>query len=172
MKFDRFQLAQANIARMRAPLDDPIMEGFRIQLDAINAVADASPGFVWRLQTEDGDATALRVFEDDRILFNMSVWDSVEALHAYVYRSGHVDLLRNRRSWFEPLEGPALVLWWIPRGHTPTVDEAKTRLELLQQKGPTPEAFTFRNVFGPPGERTPPAPEVDAEFCAGPRTTS
>jgi hypothetical protein len=168
VSFDRFQLAQANIARMRAPLEDPIMEGFRTQLDTINAIADASPGFVWRLQTEDGDATAIRAFEDDRILFNMSVWDSIEALHGYVYRSGHVDLLRNRRSWFEPLEGPPLVLWWVARGHIPSLEEAKANLELLRRDGPTPAAFTFRTFFGPPGEPAPPAPEVDAEFCAAP----
>jgi hypothetical protein len=168
VKIARFQLAQANVARMRAPLEDPVMDGFRTQLDAINAIADASPGFVWRLQTEDGDATAIRAFDDDRILFNMSVWDSVEALHGYVYRSGHVDLLRNRRSWFEPLESPPLVLWWIPAGHVPTIEEAKARLEALQRLGPTADAFTFRTFFGPPGEPTSPAPEVDAEFCAGP----
>ena len=163
----RFWLAQANIARMKAPLDDPAMAGFVSQLERINAVADASPGFVWRLQTEDGDATALRAFEDERILFNMSVWESLEALHAYVYRGEHVGPLRDRRLWFEPLEGPPLVLWWIEAGHTPTVEEAKERLRTLADTGPTPEAFTFRRPFPAPGGVPAAPPEVEAEFCGG-----
>jgi uncharacterized protein DUF3291 len=167
MTSERFRLAQANVARMRAPLDDPLMEGFRSQLEAINRIADESPGFVWRLQTAEGDATSIRAFDDERVLFNMSVWDSIEALHAYVYRSGHVEPLRSRREWFEPLEGPSLVLWWIPEGHVPTVEEAKAKLRLLQEKGPGPEAFTFRSPFPAPGTHAGPAPEVDAEFCGG-----
>ena len=167
MTAERFHLAQANIARMRAPLGDPLMEGFRSQLEAINAIADESPGFVWRLQTAEGDATAVRAFDDERILFNMSVWDSIETLHAYVYRSGHLGPLRNRREWFEPLEGPSLVLWWVPEGHIPTVEEAKEKLRLLKERGPTPSAFTFRTSFAAPGEMAGPAPEVDAEFCGG-----
>ena len=110
MKPKRFHLAQANIGRMRAPLDSSIMEGFSSQLDRLNAIADASPGFVWRLQTDEGNATAIRAYEDERILFNMSVWESLEALHHYVYRSDHAGPLRNRKEWFEPLEGPILVL--------------------------------------------------------------
>lgn len=167
MKSERLRLAQANVARMRAPLDDPLMEGFRSQLEAINAIADESPGFVWRLQTAEGDATSIRAFDDERILFNMSVWDSIEALHAYVYRSGHVGPLRNRRDWFEPLEGPSLVLWWVPEGHVPTVEEAKERLRLLAEHGPTPSAFTFRTSFPPPGAQPGPALDMDAEFCGG-----
>src|SRR5262249_31099279 len=117
-----FQLAQANIARMRAPLESDLMEGFRSQLARINAVADASPGFVWRLQSEAADATAIRAFDDPLLLVNMSVWESLEALHAYVYRSEHVGPLRGRRAWFEPLAGRAsLVLWWVPAGHLPTL---------------------------------------------------
>lgn len=158
-------LAQANIARMRAPIDDPIMEGFRSQLERINAIADDSPGFVWRLQTADGNATAIRAFEDERILFNMSVWDSIEALHGYVYQSGHVGPLRKRREWFESLEGPNLVLWWIPAGHIPTVVEAKEKLQALEERGPTQNAFTFRSFFPAPGQQDGPAPEVDAQFC-------
>ena len=159
----RLWLAQANVARMQAPLDDPIMSGFVAQLEEVNAVADKSPGFIWRLQTEDGDATALRVFDDDRILFNMSVWESVEALQRYVYQGRHASSLRARRQWFEPMNGPALVLWWIPEGHVPTVSEAKERLELLARLGPTPEAFTFRRPFSPGGEKAP--EEIDAAFC-------
>ena len=123
---------------------------------------------MWRLQTEDGDATAIRAFEDERILFNMSVWESVEALHHYVYESGHVTSLRNRRAWFEPFEGPSLVLWWIPRGHIPSVEEANAKLQLLEDNGATQDAFTFRTFFPPPGEHGGPAPEVNAEFCREP----
>jgi heme-degrading monooxygenase HmoA len=159
-----FHLAQVNIGRIRGPLDGPIMHGFVSQLERLNALAEASPGFVWRLQTEDGDATAIRPYDDDRILVNMSVWESREALQNYVYSSDHVNLLRARREWFEPMEGPILALWWIPAGHTPTVEEAKARLQLLA-KGPSPDAFTFRQSFPPPGQSGPPAPELDAEFC-------
>ena len=160
-----FHLAQANIARTRAPLDDPLMHSFVSQLESINALADNSPGFVWRLQTDAGDATAIRAYEDERILFNMSVWESLESLHHFVYRSAHVGPLRSRGEWFEPLEGPILVLWWIPAGHLPSVDEAKERFAILKAKGPTQEAFTFRQPFPPPGHATNGFPEVDAEFC-------
>jgi pimeloyl-ACP methyl ester carboxylesterase len=165
MKSHEFHLAQANIARMRGPLESPVMEGFRSQLEHINAVADASAGFVWRLQTADGDATSIRVSDDERILFNMSVWESLAALHGYVYRSDHVAPLRSRRDWFEPIEGPTLVLWWVRAGHIPTVDEAKERLQMLKERGPTRDAFTFRNAFPPPGHPAVEPPEVDAEFC-------
>jgi hypothetical protein len=166
MSVDRFHIAQANVAHMRAPLEDPIMEGFRSQLDRINAIADLSPGFVWRLQTADGNATAIRAYDDERILFNMSVWESVEALHQYVYRSDHVGPLRRRRDWFLPYQGPALVLWWILAGHVPTIYEAKERLRWLEERGPTPEAFTFRQAFPPPGSSGMGFPQVDAEFCS------
>ena len=166
----RYQLAQANIARMRAPLESAVMEGFRSQLERINAVADASPGFVWRLQSDEGDATAIRAFDDPLMLVNVSVWESLEALHAYVYKSDHVGPLRGRRAWFEPLTGQAsLALWWIPGGHTPTVAEAVERLGLLCARGPTADAFSFREPFPPPGTRVFRAPEVDAEFCGGMR---
>jgi hypothetical protein len=124
----RFHLVQANIGRIRAPLEDPIMEGFRSQLDPINALADRSPGFVWRLQTEDGNAMAIRPFADDQMAINMSVWESLDALQQFVYRSAHVGPLRDRKQWFESIEGPILVLWWVPAGHIPTVAEAQERL--------------------------------------------
>jgi len=165
MKAKRFHLAQANVARMRAPLEDAVMEGFRSQLDTINALADRSPGFVWRLQTDEGNATAIRAYEDERILFNMSVWESLDALHDFVYRSRHAGPLKDRRSWFEPIEGPILVLWWIPAGHIPSIEEAKERLALLGARGPTPEAFTFRNPFAAPGRAARGFPEIPAEFC-------
>lgn len=161
----RHHLAQANIARMRAPIEHPSMESFRVQLESINRLADESPGFVWRLQTDAGDATGIRAFEDERILFNMSVWESVRALHAYTYLSAHAAVLRARRAWFEPTSGPGLVLWWIPAGTLPSIDDAKARLKLLAERGPSASAFTFRQVFPPPGEDAIETPEVAAEFC-------
>lgn len=149
---ERHHLAQANIGRIVAPLDDPRMKGFVDQLDYINAVADRSDGFVWRLQTEEGDATAIRAFDDDRILFNMSVWQSIEALHEYTYRSDHRGPLRDRRQWFERFGRPHLALWWIPAGHIPTVEEAKDRLDLLYERGPSPVAFTFQRLYSPTGQ--------------------
>jgi len=123
------------------------MAGFVARLAEINAVADGAPGFVWRLQTAEGDATSLRVFDDEYMLVNMSVWESVEALFEYVYRSAHVELLRQRASWFEKMGAPFLALWWIPAGHIPSVEEAKAKLEYLTQRGPTPLAFTFKQRY-------------------------
>lgn len=161
----RFHLAQVNIGRFRAPIDDPIMDGFRNQLDPINALADRSPGFVWRLQTEDGNATAIRPYADARMAINMSVWESLDALQQYVYRSGHVAPLRDRKQWFEPIEGPILALWWIPEGHVPTVVEAVERLEHLKEHGPSPHAFTFRKPFPAPDGGPDGVEGLDARFC-------
>ena len=147
----QFHLAQSNIARMRAPREDPSMKSFYDQLEYINSVADRAPGFVWRLQGPEGDATAIRVFEDERILFNMSVWESIEALYSYVYTSDHLGPLRDRRNWFERVESASLVLWWIPAGTLPSIEEARERFELLNRTGPTPSAFTFRAMFSPDG---------------------
>jgi hypothetical protein len=145
-----YHLAQFNIARMRAPLDGDIMRGFVDRLADINALADGTQGFVWRLQTDDGDATALRPYNDDLMIVNMSVWESLEALRAFVYRSAHVDVMRLRQQWFDAMKDSYLVLWWVPAGHRPTVEEAKARLEELERNGPTARAFTFRQPFGPP----------------------
>jgi hypothetical protein len=142
-------LAQLNVARFRAPLDDPAMAGFVAALEPINALADGWPGFVWRLQTEEGDATAIRAFDDDLMLVNMSVWESVEALAEFVYRSGHLDVMRRRREWATRLAEAHLVLWWVPEGELPTVEEARERLEYLREHGPTPHAFTFKRRFSP-----------------------
>jgi hypothetical protein len=146
-----YQLAQLNIGRMRAPTDDPLVAEFMAALDEINALAERSGGFVWRLQTEDGNATSIRPFDDELVLVNMSVWESVEALADFVYRTDHVALLRRRREWFERMEELYLVLWWVPRGHIPTVTEAVERLDHLRRHGPTPHAFTFRSVFSASG---------------------
>lgn len=140
-------LAQVNIARMRAPLEDPLMAGFVAQLDSINALADRSPGFVWRLQTEEGNATYLQPYDDDRILFNLSVWETIEDLKQYVYRSAHAEVLRRRHEWFEKFDRPYTALWWIPDDHTPSVDEAKQRLAHLATDGPSPFAFTLKVTY-------------------------
>lgn len=161
----RYHLAQVNIGRLRAPLEDPVMEGFRSQLDPINTLADRSPGFVWRLQTEDGNATAIRPYADERMAINMSVWESLDALQRFVYSSAHVGPLRDRKQWFEPLEGPILALWWIPAGHIPTVAEATERLQLLKERGPSPDAFTFRALFPSPDAQAGEVAGLDAVFC-------
>jgi Domain of unknown function (DUF3291) len=157
-------LASVNIGRLLEPLDAPRLAGFVAALEPINRLADASPGFIWRLQTEDGDATALRPFDDDLILVNLAVWESLEALRAYVYSSAHVQVLRQRRDWFERLAEAHLALWWIEPGHIPSVAEAVERLEQLRRDGPTPAAFTFRTPFEP-GSSGPGDPLVGAEFC-------
>jgi len=142
-------IVQANIAQMRAPLDDPMMAGFDERLEPLNALADESPGFVWRLQTEEGDATEIDVFGDELVLFNMSVWESIDALESYVYNSNHVNAVQKRAEWFErPTKSP-FVLWWIEAGEIPTIEEGKARLEKLWSDGPTADAFTFRHRFDP-----------------------
>jgi hypothetical protein len=145
-------LAQVNIATLRAPLDGPELAGFVAQLEPINALADRSPGFVWRLQTEDGDATAIRPYEDDRVMVNLSVWASFEALRTFVYATRHLEVMRHRRQWFSRMADPYLALWWVPPGAIPTVAEAKERLELLARQGPTAGAFTFRVPFPEPAD--------------------
>jgi hypothetical protein len=148
-------LAQVNVATLRAPLDGPELAGFVAQLEPLNALADQSPGFVWRLQTEDGDATAIRPFDDDRVMVNLSVWASLEALRTFVYATRHLEVVRHRRVWFHRMPDPYLALWWVPAGTIPTVAEARDRLELLAAKGPTADAFTFRAPFGEPADATP-----------------
>lgn len=144
----KYQIAQINIGRIRAPLDDPQMTGFVTRLDQINALADDSPGFVWRLQTSEGNATYFHLYEDDdRILLNMSVWETVEDLKRYVYRTAHAELLRQRQQWFEKMTAVYLALWWIPASHIPGIDEAKKRLAYLDAHGPTEFAFTFKTLF-------------------------
>jgi hypothetical protein len=144
-----FHLAQFNIARTLTSLDSPVMADFVNALAEINALADSSPGFVWRLQSADGNATALRPFPDEQILVNMSVWESVEALKTYAYKSAHVNFVRRRSEWFDSLEKPFVVLWWIPAEHTPTVSEAKERLDHLRAHGEMPHAFSFQTLFPP-----------------------
>ena len=145
-------LAQINIGRLRAPTDDPLVAEFMAALDEVNALAERSPGFVWRFMTEDGNATAVRPYEDESILINMSVWESIESLGDYVYRSGHAPYLRRRREWFERLRDVIVALWWIPAGSIPTVTEGIERLEHLRANGPTAHSFSFRMPFAPTEE--------------------
>jgi hypothetical protein len=142
-------LAQINIGRMKGPLDGPVMAGFMARLDELNALAERSPGFVWRMQGEEGNNTYLRPYEDERIIVNMSVWESIEALRGYVYNTAHAEVLKQRRDWFERFESSMLALWWISAGHIPTVEEAKQRLASLDAHGPTSFAFTFKTMFPP-----------------------
>ena len=151
-------LAQLNVARFKASMDDPVMAGFVEALDPVNEIADAAPGFVWRLQTEEGNATSIHIFEDDLMLVNMSVWESVEALADFVYRSGHIDIMRRRREWATRMVEAHMCLWWIPSGTTPTLEEAVDRLDHLRDEGPTPRAFTFKKRFSP-GEAELASPE-------------
>ncbi len=160
-----YHLAQCNIGRVRAPLVEPLMAGFVAGLEPINRLADSTPGFVWRLETEDGDATAIRPFDDDMLLINMSVWESVNALAEFVYRSAHRDVMRQRNQWFERMAGAYMVLWWIPAGTIPTVADAKERLDLLRRDGPTAEAFTFRTPFPSPAANSTTTPVADDWFC-------
>ena len=144
-----FHIAQVNIGRIKASLDDPVMAGFVGRLAEINALADSSRGFIWRLQTSEGNATDVRPYGDDRILVNMSVWETVEALKHYVYRTAHAELLRQRQDWFEKFVGVYAALWWVPIGHIPSVEEAKKRLAYLDSHGPGQFAFTFKTVVAP-----------------------
>jgi hypothetical protein len=147
-----FELAQLNIGRSVAPLDDPAMHGFMSRLAEINALGEASPGFVWRLTDESGiGATGVRAYDDPLMIVNVTVWTGIDELYAFAYRTRHVELLRARRDWFVPLDRPSLVLWWVPAGHRPSIGEARARLEHLTAHGPTAQAFTLKVRFGPDG---------------------
>lgn len=150
MNSKHYHLAQVNVARAKAPIDSPVMREFAELLAEINALADASPGFVWRLKTEGGDATQIKAYEDPLMMVNMSVWTDIQALKDYTYKSSHVHVFRKRRDWFEPLDRPSLALWWVTADRRPTVEEARERLELLATKGPSADVFTFNSVFPPP----------------------
>ena len=148
-----YHLAQYNIAWIVAPLDDPRMADFVANIDRVNRLAEEAPGFVWRHQEADGNSTSIRVRGDDRILINFSVWEDADALHSYAFRSGHADVYRRRTEWFFHDDEPYAVLWWVRAGHEPTVEEAEERLAWLKERGPTPDAFTFKRRFGPEGQR-------------------
>jgi uncharacterized protein DUF3291 len=143
-------LAQVNIMRLRAPLDSPELAAFVAALDPVNAIADQAPGFVWRLKTEEGNSTALRIFEDDTLVVNMSSWRSLEAMTDYVYRTAHTAIMRRRREFALAIVEAQVALWWVPEGHRPTIAEAEERLTHLRAHGPTPFAFGIKSPFAAP----------------------
>lgn len=146
-----FHLAQINVGRFLAPVDDPRIAEFVANLDRINALAEAQPGFVWRLIGEGNDATDIKPDANDPLLaVNLSVWTGLDPLAAFVYRTAHREVMRRRREWFEAME-TYMTLWWVPEGHRPNVEESMARLATLERRGPSPEAFTFRHPFPAPG---------------------
>jgi heme-degrading monooxygenase HmoA len=145
-----FYLAQINVALMKAPLTDPVMAEFAAALSEVNTTADQSPGFVWRLQTETGNATDIRAYADPKMLVNLSVWQSLEQLKAYVYSSLHGEFFVRRRQWFERYPGEHFAMWWTPAGDLPTVADGQAKLAHLETHGDSPEAFTFARPFPPP----------------------
>ncbi|MFE7328697.1 DUF3291 domain-containing protein [Streptomyces sp. NPDC057565] len=144
------ELAQVNIARLRFPLDSPELKDFVEALDPVNAVADRAAGFIWRLQSETGNATDVPVFGDSWLIVNMSVWRDTDALTAFMYQGQHRELLARRREWFERVEEAMTALWWVPAGERPTVQDAEERLRILREHGPTERAFTLRTSFPAP----------------------
>ena len=140
-------LAQLNVALGKAAVDAPEMAEFVANLDRSDALGDSAPGFVWRLQDEDGNATSIHPYDDERMIINLSVWESIEALWSFVYDGGHLEIMRRRREWFQRRSTAYVVLWWVPEGRIPTVEEAMARLDHLQAHGPTAEAFTFKHRF-------------------------
>lgn len=148
MSSNRWQLAQLNIAKMLGKtINDPVMAEFVAQLDSINALAEQSKGFVWRLKSDEGNATSYNPYQNDRIIINFSVWQTVDDLKNFVYRSVHTEVMKDRKKWFENFGQPYYVLWNIPAGYIPSIDEAVGRLAHLQQNGPTTYAFDFKNLF-------------------------
>jgi len=145
-----YHLAQINVARARAPLDSPVMKEFVDAIDAMNALGERSPGFVWRLKSDSGNATDIRAYDDPLMIVNVTVWESLEALRDYAFKSHHGEYFRRRAEWFEKMDTPSLALWWIPAGTVVDEVEGKRRLEILARNGPTPEAFTLRDRFRPP----------------------
>lgn len=162
-----WHIAQLNIATARYQHDDPRMNQFFAQLDDVNGLADSSSGFVWRLQSETGNAADIRVGDNPLLIVNMSVWQSVEALFDFAYKSAHRKVVADRRQWFRRPEGAYQVLWWVPAGHQPTVDEGMARLDLLQASGPGTEAFTFKSKFPAPGHLRVTEDLNPEPFCSG-----
>jgi len=140
-------IAQLNIAKAKTSLQDPLMHEFMINLEPVNAIAEASPGFVWRLQDESGDATSIQVFDDPNLIVNMSVWESIEALKDFMFKTHHVDFLKRKSEWFSKMHEPSHVLWWISVGSFPTIEDGINKLMYLRHKGSSSFAFDFRNIF-------------------------
>ncbi len=151
---NNYHLAQINIAKAKADMESSIMEGFVKRLNEINILADDSKGFVWRLQTDDGDATGIRILDDPKLIVNMSVWRDIESLKNYVYKSAHVELIRDRGTWFNKMIETQIALWWIPAGDIPSVKNGEEKLNYLEDNGPTELAFTFARMFPQPSDQT------------------
>lgn len=145
-----YHLCHLNIGPAKGPLHDPVMHGFVSRLDEFNNLAYQSPGFVWHLQIDINDPVQLAMYGEPGMLFNLSVWESVEALYDYVYKSRHADMMKSRHEWFGKMDTPNYVLWWVPAGVIPTLEEAKARLCHLGANGPSPYAFTFKQRFPMP----------------------
>lgn len=154
----RYQLAQLNVGTIKGPIDSPVMAEFVANLDRINALAEQSPGFVWRLQGDDGNATTLATPLGENVIPNMSVWEDVASLNHYVYKSAHVEIMKRRKEWFERMQDAFVVLWWVPQGHRPSIGEAVARLEHLRAHGSSDFAFTFRDAR--PAPDAAPAPQA------------
>jgi hypothetical protein len=150
LETSQFYLAQINVARMRESLEHPSMQDFIAQLPSINALADTHPGFIWRMQSGEGDAIYIRAFDDPHMLINLSVWRDVESLREYVYNSAHAAVMRDRRRWFEKMQSVHTALWWIPSGHLPSEQEGRDKLDQLQREGPNQQVFDFKNSFDAP----------------------
>jgi hypothetical protein len=166
-QMNEWHIAQMNVARALYPLDHPGIAEFVAALDAVNALAERSPGFVWRLKSEEGNATDIKVTDDPQLIVNMSVWQSVEALFDFVYKSNHRQVMVRRREWFARPTGAYQVLWWMPAGSAPAVEEGLARLAHLDAHGPTPHAFTFRQKFPPPGTIGAPTDLSPDPYCVG-----
>jgi hypothetical protein len=163
-----YHIAQMNVGTALYPMDHPGIADFVARLEDINALADCSAGFVWRLQDDSGNATAIKVSDNPRFIVNMSVWESIDALFAFVYRSGHTKVMARRREWFERPDGPFQVMWWVPAGHIPTVEEGLARLEHLRTHGASEHAFTFKERFPAPDGGGEPVSEIDPDkHCVG-----
>lgn len=165
-----YDLAQVNVSRLLAPLDSPLLAEFMAALDGVNADGDAAPGFRWRLQTEDGNATAVRAFgwdvaDSHGVIVNLTTWAGMEELAAFVFSGRHLEIMRRRREWFQRAVEPMTALWWVPSGHRPSTDEAEDRVRELRRSGPTPHAFTFRTPFPAPDAGVTVVRSDDDWFC-------
>ena len=162
-----WHLAQINIGRLVAPEGDPRVQPFFDALDRINALAEASPGFVWRLKDEGRNATEMAIGGDALLIPNMSVWTGPDSLFEFVYRTAHTPVMAKRRDYFERPQGSYMALWWVPAGTIPTLNDGLSRLWLIDRLGPTPQAFTFKARFPAPGEAGPPVDHRPDPWCVG-----
>ena len=162
-----WHIAQLNVATARFALDDPRIADFMAQLDDINGLAEDSPGFVWRLQSDSGNATDIQVGDDPKLVINMSVWQSAETLFDFAYKSAHRGVMTRRREWFVPPSAAYQVLWWVEAGTQPTAQEGMDRLAHLNRHGPSAHAFNFKNRFPPPGQAGGPSDLAPEPYCVG-----